>query len=211
MKRGIASLFLGFILCAQPGCATTDRRIPPAAPAGGTGVVYLATGTGGLAVCKRTVSYRKSCQGVTRGFLEVKIKNDAGVEVGSTFPRLSPEDVFLDVFSRELNSTGFSVKRVVHLPHNVAKGIEIARVRVDIDKSSGLLTTTGACTVHVDMNLYQNGTVFSHRSYEVRATDYVFQDSDALPAALLHEATQAVVKQVVPEITRKFAGSRQGS
>jgi hypothetical protein len=181
------------------GCATYDRKVtllyqPVVNAGGGSGELYLAA------------SGRRAGTGKTGAVQWVigKVENSDGEQVGNIVTTVSPNDMILDAFSRELKVAGYKVTQVNTLPADVSKGVVISLIDMSLEEVVSIVKADGQSRLTVTLELWRNGKNFKKLYYETRFSDFAIKDRDLLLPTTLQKTLQELMKQAVPEIIRQI-------
>ncbi len=195
---GGLALFALFTTFAA-GCATTDRKVtvlyqPSVYAHGGSGNLYL------------TAAGVHSASGKTGNTQLVigKVKDTDGNQTGDIVTTVTPADLILDAFSRELSNAGYKVIRTNTLPGDVPKGISVATTEIKMEDVSSLIKDEGSGRLTVSLELWKNGKKFKKFYYESGYSDSAFKGRDLLLQDILQKALQGLMEKAVPEIIREM-------
>lgn len=192
---GRCMLFSVFVFAA--GCATVDRKVnvlyqPVVHGTGGSGDLYLAV-TAGQAGLSKTTAVQ---------WIVGKVKNTDGDKTGDIVTTTAPGDLVLDVFKQEFAVAGYKVIPVDALPQEVAKGLDVTGITVELEETASLIKSEEVCRLAVSVELWKNGRKFRKIDYKSTLSDFAIKDRDLLTPMLLQKSLQEVMKQAVPEIVK---------
>jgi hypothetical protein len=182
------------------GCATVDRKVD---------VLYqpVANGTGGAGDLYLSASGRQQGIGAkgTVQWIVGTVKNKDGEKTGNVVTGTAPVDQVMDAFKQELSAAGYTVIPVGVLPQNVARGVDIAAVTIELDENYDLIKSDGISRLTVSVDLWKNGQKVRKLEYKSMLSDFAVKDRDLLLPKLLQKSLQEVMKQAIPEIVKGLA------
>jgi hypothetical protein len=181
------------------GCATYDQKVtllyqPVVNAVGGSGELYLAA-AGGRAGTGKAGSVQ---------WIIGKVKDTDGVQVGDIVTTVSPNDMVLDAFNRELKVSGYRVTQVNTLPEGVSKGVVISSIDMNLEEVVSIVKVEGQSRLTVSLELWKNGKIFKKLYYQTGFSDFAIKDRNTLLPTTLQKALQELMKQAVPEIIRQI-------
>ncbi len=180
------------------GCAT-DRKITPlyqpsVFATGGSGALYLSA-SGARPGSGKDGSVQ---------WIIGKVKNSDGDTVGDVVTPIAPADLVLDAFTQELTKAGYKVMRVSTLPGNVAKGVDISGLNLNLVEVSSIMRSEGTSSVTISLELWKNGKKFKRLDYQTGYSDYAIKDRELLLPETLQKALRNLMEQAVPEIIKNM-------
>ncbi len=189
---------LVFLVSILAGCAT-DRKItllyqPSVFTTGGSGTLYLAA-SGARPGSGKAGSVR---------WVIGKVKNSEGDTVGDVLTAIAPADLVLDAFTQELTKAGYKVIRAKALPGDVAKGVDISGLNLNLVEVSSIMRSEGTSSVTISLELWKNGKKFKRLDYQTGYSDYAIKDRELLLPETLQKALQNLMEQAVPEIIKNM-------
>lgn len=177
------------------GCAGTPAPVsfvyaPSTEAKGGSGVLFLKSAScGGAAVSPDKLRW-----------VIGKRKDSDGKETGEILSTLSAEDMVLDALKRELEVAGYRIDCSTTLPPGVAKGLDLAALKVDIEETAGVSKVEATGRVQISLDLWKNGNKVRRISYQSKISDFAVMDRDRLPRELIEQGLHEVMRQATPEI-----------
>jgi hypothetical protein len=194
----LAVLLLSALLA---GCATVDRKVdvlyqPTVHGTGGAGDLYLSASGRQLAMAaKGTIQW-----------IVGTVKNKDGDKIGNVVTGTAPVDQVMDALKQELSAAGYTVVPVDQPPQNAARGVDVAKVTIELDETSDLVKSDGISRLTVSIDLWKNGQKIRKLEYKSMLSDFAVKDRDLLLPKLLQKSLQEVMKQAIPEIVKGLAG-----
>lgn len=181
------------------GCATYDQKVtllyqPVVNAGGGAGELYLAAAGGRSGTGKA---------GAVQWIIG-KVKNSDGEQVGDIVTTVSPNDMVLDAFSRELKVSGYRVTQVNTLPEDVSKGVVISLIDMNLEEVVSIVKAEGQSRLTVSLELWKNGKIFKKLYYQTGFSDFAIKDRNTLLPTTLQKALQELMRQAVPEIIKQI-------
>jgi hypothetical protein len=199
MKKNMVSLLclLGSVL--QTGCAVNGKMVelhyvPVANAVGGAGELYLA----------KPADPASSEGKVHAPWIVGVMKNNVGEQIGDVVTKVPPGELLLHAFAQEFGLAGYTVKTVGAIPTGTVTGINFSRLTIAMEQATSLMKVDARSRVTVVAELWQNGKQVANLDYEAAYADSAVTNRDHLLQFTLEKATQALMKQAVPEIIRKF-------
>ena len=192
----IAVLVLILITSIMTGCATVgDQKVK---------VIYQSTaiakgGSGPLYLVEDIVpgsSYSTPVQ-----YILGVIKNKDGEQLGNIVTDTAPADLLIDAFYQELKDAGYNIVQGNSMPKEVAKGLKLQGVTIELDEVKGLVTNA-KCIVKISVEAWRNGKVINKLEYAAEYTDSSMSDQEERLAKTTLRTIQLIMKKAVPEITK---------
>ena len=135
-------------------------------------------------------------------------KNSDGKETGEILSTLSAEDMVLDALKRELAVAGYRVECGTTMPAGVAKGLDLAALKVDIEETAGVSRVEANGRVQISLDIWKNGNKVRRVSYQSKISDFAVLDRDRLPRELIEQGLHEVMRQATPEIVTVLEGKQ---
>ncbi len=195
MIRKTASLFaLALSLALLAGCATTPGPLsfvyaPSVEARGGSGELFLKS-----ARCDASGS------GSDIRFVIGKRKNAEGEVTGEIVSRLSAEDMVLDALKRELTVAGYKIACGPALPPGIAKGVDLAEIRVELEEVAGVSKIEVTGKVQIALEIWKAGNKVRRIGYQSKITDFAVLERSHLPRMVIEQGLHEVMRQATPEI-----------
>ena len=128
------------------------------------------------------------------------MKNSDGEVTGDILSAFSPEDMVADALRQELLAAGYKVDCGPTMPSAVGKGIALAGIQIAVDEEAGIPKVDANGKVKVSMDIWKEGHVLKHVSYESDASDFAVINRDNLPREIIEQGLREVMRQAVSEI-----------
>lgn len=181
------------------GCATYDQKVtllyqPVVNAGGGSGDLYLSAAGGRAGTGKA---------GAVQWIIG-KVKNSDGDQVGDIVTTISPNDMVLDAFSRELKVSGYRVTQVNALPEGVSKGVVVSSIDMNLEEIVSIVKVEGQSRLTVSLELWKNGKISKKLYYQTGFSDFAIKDRNTLLPTTLQKALQELMKQAVPDIIKQI-------
>lgn len=179
------------------GCTTVGRKVdvlyqPVAQGAGGAGSINLAVRGG-----QPAFPARNDLQWIVG-----KVLTKEGEKTGDIVMSTATDDLVVDAFKQELSSAGYKVIPVAVLSQEMAKGINVAGITVELEETSGIVKAEGVCRLTISVELWKNGSKFRKLDYQTMLSDFAVKDRGRLLSTLLQKSLQEIMKQAIPEIVK---------
>jgi hypothetical protein len=194
----ITGLWVSVLFSAfSTGCAAVDRKVsllyqPVVQGSGGSGEIYLSAMAGQSGLAGKNAMQ----------WIVGRVKKKDGEKTGDIVLTTAPEDLVLDAFKQELNAAGYKVVPVDALPQEVAKGLAVAGITVELEEVPDMFKAEGISRLAISIELWKNGRMFRKLDYKSMLSDFAIKNRDQLLPTLLQKSLQEVMKQAIPEIVR---------
>jgi hypothetical protein len=197
LTRKLAFVAIWALILGAVDSGADDRRIsilysPATFAGGGSGEVYVAASGGGGAE-----------QTGKNEWIVGRFNNSYGSD-GNIILSVSPVNLLLDAFSRELSNAGYKTVRADTLPQAVGKGIGFTLTEMKLEENSGLLKDEGSATLSVSISLWKNGRNFKKLQLQSAYSDTAFVSREFLMQNILQKALQNLMKEAIPQIVREL-------
>jgi hypothetical protein len=174
------------------GCTTLGRKVDviyqPVVQqgAGGNGPLYLAVRNG-----QQGFPAKNDLQWIVG-----KVMNTDGEKTGDIVMTTATDILVVDAFKQELSRAGYKLVPVAALTEEVAKGVNVAGMTVELEETSDLVKSEGV------IRLWKNGKKFKKLDYQSMLSDFAVKNRDQLLSTLLQNSLQEIMKQAIPEIVK---------
>lgn len=194
-RNAVLNLIIAAIVLLLSGCAAVDQNVnflyqPTAFGRGGSSDLYLSAG-----------DQSASGKATSAQWVIGETKNSKGENTGNIISVRSPMDVVTDAFTQEFKAAGYNVVPVNAFPLEVAKGIRLNSVVIQLDEVNSLYKIETKCTVKVAFEPWRNGKAIKILNYENTYTDSTLIDRDLFLLKSLQTTLQELMARVVRETT----------
>ena len=130
----------------------------------------------------------------------VNVKNNFRKTIARRVISVYAGDILIDALRQELKAAGYTVRLVHKLPKNAGNGIDVTSVYVDLEETSGLLTSTGTCNLQIKFEIWRKGTKLNSHDYASTDSNYSFFDEQHLFVDLMNLSSQKIMGLAGPDI-----------
>jgi hypothetical protein len=109
-----------------------------------------------------------------------------------------------DALAKELQSSGYEVKRSPDLPPRASRGIVVKIAQLSAGQTSGLLLTTST-SIHLAADIWENGRLVKAMTASADSKDEGIDRSGEFVAASLRKQLQTVMQELVPDIVKALS------
>jgi hypothetical protein len=109
-----------------------------------------------------------------------------------------------DALAKELQSSGYEVKRSPDLPPQASRGIVVRIVQLSAGQTDGLLPITST-SVHLAADIWENGRLVKTMTAGAESKDEGIDRSGEFVAASLRKQLQTVMQELVPDIVKALS------
>lgn len=203
------------------GCATTDRQPgPPLQGATAAEVVYLTlkgnewyqlqpVRPSRLVRSITPVRYRAVMKPVMPQKITVaKVRYNQGPAAAKYVIPAFSGDILMERLREGLTAAGYQVVQMERMPWNVKNAVDLSWISTDIERTSGMLTVEGSCTMRVRIDLWQDGAKSDSRDYAVHVSDSAILNQGRLLEEILEKSARELAKQAVPDLIDAISASR---